>query len=599
MYTQRERTVDLNGAWKFAPDLMKRGIRQQWWKNTREAFQAFPCWDMAGLWDVEVPSAWNCAFAELKYYEGHGVYVRDFSCPELGEDEEAYLCFDGAVYAAEVWLNGVWVGKHEVGYSPWQMRVTPLLQAQNRVMVYVENIRRDDRVPGEIFDWWNDGGLIRPVSLVMVPGWHVKNFAVRTTVDETEVRVEVEVEVECRDRSAAREVEVSWPELGVSDTMYVAPEQPNCVEFSLPREDVELWAPGRARLYAVEVRTEGETVRDRVGLREVRTQGRDILLNGERVELWGACVHAEFKERGRSDSPELLDEFFALVRDMGGNFLRCAHYPYSEAFVRRADEEGVLLWEEVPAYWQGRINEPAIKALAFQMLREMIDRDKNRACVIIWSVSNECEWKNPEGDDGNYHYGIEAAALVRSLDATRLVSSAEAYVIMGKNPWDPAQGDVFEYGGAAKRHWRGSLPEEYYAAMDILAMNNYVGAFGTETPVEDLGDALRYWKRYNKPVLVSEFGCLSKLGDAREDLSVGGERRHVEIARRAYAVLEGEPWVAGASIWNLIDMRTPLHWQDFSDGLAIARYGLVDEQWRKKEVYEVVKEFCRRKLGGK
>ena len=231
------------------------------------------------------------------------------------------------------------------------------------------------------------------------------------------------------------------------------------------------------------------------------------------------------------------------------------------------------------------------------MLREMIDRDRNRASVIIWSVSNECEWKNPDGDDGNYHYGIEAAGLIRSLDPTRLVSSAEAYVLMGKNPWDPGHADEFEYAGAAKRHWRGSLPDEFYAAMDILAMNNYVGAYGQEAQVEDLRDALIFWKRYNKPVMVSEFGCLSKLGDDRDDLTVGGEKRHVEIARRAYAVIDAEPWVAGASIWNLMDYRTPLHWQDFSDRLVIGRYGLCDEQWQPKQVYGVVKEWIRRKLG--
>ncbi len=597
MYTKRERYLDLNGIWKFAPDSMKRGIRQTWWKKERGPYDAFPCWDMEGLWDMEVPSTWNCAVPELKYYEGYGVYVRDFSCEELGDDEEAYLCFDGAVYATEVWLNGVWVGKHECGYSPFQFCVTPLLQEQNRLMVYVENLRKPDRVPGEIFDWWNDGGLIRPVSLVIVPAFHVRNFAVRTRLAGEEVELEVEVEVECRDRTTAREVEILLPELQLMGKVLVSPQAPATASFRLRREQVELWAPGQPKRYEIRLRTAGETVRDMVGLREVRVEGRDILLNGERIELWGVCAHAEFKERGRSDSPRLLDEFFALVRDLGANFVRCAHYPYSDAFVRRAEEEGILLWEEVPAYWQVRMDEAPVKALAFQMLREMIDRDRNRASVIIWSVSNECEWKNPEGDDGNYRYGIEAAALVRSLDPTRLISSAEAYVIMGRNPWDPAHADQFEYAGAAQRHWRGSLPEEYYAAMDILAMNNYVGAFGENSQVEDIGPALRYWYRYNKPVMISEFGGLSKRGDQRDDLTVGGEKRHVDVARRAYAVLEGEPWVAGAAIWNLIDMRTPLHWQDFSDGLSVARYGLVDEQWQRKQVFEVVKEWCRRKLG--
>ena len=134
------------------------------------------------------------------------------------------------------------------------------------------------------------------------------------------------------------------------------------MRFALGREQVELWEAGAPRFYTVELRTAGELVSDRVGLREVRAAGQDILLNGERVHLWGACVHSEFKQRGRSDSPELLDEFFALVRDLGANFLRCAHYPYSEAFVRRAEEEGLLLWEEVALLLAGANQRPGGQA---------------------------------------------------------------------------------------------------------------------------------------------------------------------------------------------------------------------------------------------
>ncbi|HEY3376801.1 MAG TPA: glycoside hydrolase family 2 TIM barrel-domain containing protein [Armatimonadota bacterium] len=588
---------DLNGTWKFIPDPMQRGIRQQWWKNSRDPSQIFPCWDMDGLWDIQVPGTWNCLIPKLTWYEGHACYVREFSLENIPDNTEAYLCFDGANYAAEVWLNGVWVGKHACGYSPFQFRVTPLLRATNRVMVYVENIRQDDRVPGMIFDWANDGGLIRPVKLIFVPERHIENFSVHTTLAGDEAQIRVQAWFTSRDVHTHETIRVAFPELGLCAEQSVAPGEKTALTFQVPRAALQLWQPGAPTLYAIEVSCGADTVCDEIGLREIRTQGRGILLNGERIQLWGVCLHAEFKEMGRTDTPELLDELFARLHELGANFVRCAHYPYSEAFVRQADREGFLLWEEVPAYWQPRMPEPAVKSLAFQMMGEMIDRDLNRASVIIWSVSNECAWKNPESDIGdNYHYGIECAHYVRSLDPSRLISSAEGQVVMSDTPWSPADVDQFRYSGADHRSWRPSLPDAYFDAMDVIAMNCYVGAFGHE-PVESLEDALAVFYPYNKPVMMSEFGCVSRRGDTREDLTVGGERRHVDVVRRAYEVFARTPWMSGAAIWNFLDMRTPLHWEDFVPGGARGLYGIVDKDWQPKQAFYVVQEYCRRFLG--
>ncbi|HEY3378050.1 MAG TPA: glycoside hydrolase family 2 TIM barrel-domain containing protein [Armatimonadota bacterium] len=590
MFTTRESSLDLNGTWKFIPDPMLRSQRQQWWKKERDPHAIFPCWDMDGLWDIQVPGAWNCLISELTWYEGYGLYVKEFTLPEIPVGYEAYLCFDGAVYSTEVWLNGAWVGLHPCGYSPFHFRVTPFLQTQNRLMVLAENVRKDERVPGSIFDWANDGGLIRPVKLILVPERHVEDFTVATRLEGDTVAITVDACFTSRDQSTPAALRVNFPELGLAATQTVCAGEHAVFTFYLPRTAVTLWAPGQPQLYTIAVSCDDEVVRDEVGLREIRAEGRDILLNGERIQLWGVCVHSEFKAMGRTDTPELLDEFFALVHDLGVNYLRCAHYPYSEAFVRRADREGLLLWEEVPAYWQVRINEPDTKALALQMMREMIERDHNRASVIIWSVSNECEWQNPEGPDGNYQYGIECAQMIRQLDPTRLISAAEGNVVMSKTPWTPASSDQFGYEGEARRAWRPSLPDEFFAAMDIIAMNCYVGSYG-EQAVEDLADALAVWYPFNKPVLLSEFGCVSRRGDERNDLTVGGERRHVDIIRRAYAVMADTPWLAGASIWSLMDYRTPLHWEGFlEDGGAVGPFGLCDRQFQPKQAYFAVKE---------
>ncbi|MHB9023025.1 MAG: glycoside hydrolase family 2 protein [Armatimonadota bacterium] len=596
MYTNRTGVVDLNGEWKFIPDPMQRAKRQQWWAHERDPYELFPCWDMDGLWDIQVPGTWNCQFRELTWYEGHGLYAREFELPAIPDGMEAYLCFDGANYASEVWLNGVWVGKHECGYSPFQFRVTPLVQQQNRLMVYVENIRKDDRVPGMIFDWANDGGLIRPVKLILVPERHIEQFNVRTSMDGDDVVISIAAWFESRDRETPAAILVNIPALSLWGELEVTAGARALFTFILPGNRIELWEPGNPALYTIEVRCGDDLVCDEVGFREIRTEGRDILLNDKRIELWGVCTHAEFKEMGRTDTPELLDEFFAMMHDLGINYIRCAHYPYSEAFIRRADREGFLLWEEVPAYWQARINEPAVKALALQMMSETIDRDINRASVIIWSVSNECEWKNPEGDQGdNYHYGIECAQMIRQLDPSRLISAAEGNIIMNPKPWKPKDGDRLAYAHKDQHPWRISLPDAFFDAMDIIAINNYCGSYGQQ-PVEDLEEILQLWYDFNKPVVISEFGCSSCRGDDRDNMTVGGEKRHVEIVRRAYEVFLRTPWLSGASIWNFVDNRTPLHWEAFLPEGGHGPFGITDAQWRPKQVYYVVKEYCRRLL---
>ncbi|MHB9133779.1 MAG: glycoside hydrolase family 2 protein [Armatimonadota bacterium] len=590
MFTQRDNTLSLNGEWYFVPDPMQRGMQQKWWKNERPENQLFPCWDFDGMWRIQVPSTWCTAFEKLAFYEGYACYVKDFTCDELPEGEDAFLCFDGANYTAEIWINGIWVGKHQCGYSPFQYRITPLLQKQNRIMVYVENLRKEDRVPGMIYDWHNDGGIIRPVKIVFAPEKHIENFQIRTALEGDEVVIAAVAWFTSRDERAEETITITIPELGLSGEERVYPGEKTFITFRIPKEEVSLWAPGNPKLYTVEVSCGEDIARDEVGLREIKTRGQEILLNDEPIKLWGLATHSEFKHMGRADTPELLDEFFTAIHDLGCNFVRCAHYPFSDAFVRKADQEGILLWEEVPAYWQVRMYEPEVMPLAFQMMREMIDRDLNRASVIIWSVSNECEWKNPEGDDGNWRYGIECAQLVRDMDPTRLISSAETHVLMNDTPWNPAHADDFSYEQQQRHAWRPSLPDEYYAAMDILAMNNYADPGVAE--VDRIDVTVRVFAPYNKPLMMSEFGSVSLRGV--EGNGYASESFHAQVARNFYDSIEAHPTLAGAAIWNFCDIRSPIQWQWFGSGLGVFRYGLTDENWQPKAVYQVVKEFCRK-----
>ena len=584
MFTHNRPHHALNGMWKFCPDPMQRCRRQQWWKHAAKPNDLFPCWDPAGLWEIQVPGTWKTQFDELRWYDGHAVYLLDFTLAETPEDCEAYLVFDGVVYSADVYLNGHCVGQHQWGYSPFSYRVTEMLQRENRLFVLVENLLQANRVPGEIFDWNNDGGIINPVKLVFVPRIFVENFRTATHLDGDEVVIDIEVMLQSRNAEARETVSVSIPELELSASTAVTPGQTGQVSFRIPREHITLWSPETPQLYRTELATRWETIADDIGYREIRTEDGQILLNGAPLRLYGVSVHAEFPGTGRTATPQGMALLLARAKELGVNFLRCAHYPYAESFGRALDQAGLLWWEEVPAYWLRNMDQPEQTQRACGMLRETILRDWNRASLIIWSVSNECCYRNPADlNDNNYPYWFTAVPMVRTLDPTRLISCAEAGNFVSVRPvWNPAQADEFDRRVSEVECWRLGHSDDWYNLFDILAGNVYVGSGEAATAYRRFVELL---KPFHKPLMLSEFGSMSLLGADLPPDRLGSEARHGTIIKEAYASFAELPEIVAYSPWCLMDIRVPLHWRWYNQGKAVFRYGFCDEHGDKKTVF--------------
>jgi len=593
MFTHDRPGLDLNGVWKFCPDPMQRCRRQQWWRNPAKPNGIFPCWDVDGLWDIRVPGTWKTQYEQLKWYDGHAMYLKDFEA-ELPPGHEALLAFDGIVYASQIYLNGQLVGEHDWGYSPFQVRVTETLRRRNRLFVLVENLGRKDRVPGEIHDWNNDGGIINGVKLVFVPVTHIHNFRVATRIENSAAHLSFELWLASRDTQAVEPVEIAVPELGVRLSVTASAGAKATAGVAVPLGKIELWSPENPKLYRVELRTRHETIRDDVGFREMRTDGREILLNGQPLRLYGICVHAEFKDTGRTATPEGIELMIRSARELGVNFLRCAHYPYAEIFGRAMDRAGLLWWEEVPAYWLSNMHEEGQTRLACGMLADTIRRDWNRASLIVWSVSNECCWRNPENPrENNYAYWFKAVPLVRELDPSRLVSCAEAGNMISVKPvWAPGQADEFDRAVEDAESWRPGHTDEWYALFDLLGANLYVN---------DLAEAevayprfVEMFRRYNKPLILSEFGSMSLRGAAVAADQLGSEARHAALLRGTYRILARLPELIGYCPWCLTDIRVPIHWRWYNQGKGVFRYGVMDETYAKKAtVFAALQEGIR------
>lgn len=172
-------------------------------------------------------------------------------------------------------------------------------------------------------------------------------------------------------------------------------------------------------LLDVELRHGGEVLRERIGLREIRTEGTRILLNGEDLVLCCVCVHEDDPLAGRCTDEADIARRIAHARELGANFLRLAHYPHDKRVARRCDEAGLLLWAEIPVYWAIAFDNPATLADAGNQLAELIARDANRASIILWGIGNE----NADSD-ARLAFMASLAQAARAADPSRLVTAA-------------------------------------------------------------------------------------------------------------------------------------------------------------------------------
>lgn len=548
--------VSLDGDWHFAIDPYDTCLRARWFEE--EYFDAdgrrLPIDFSFEEWETTpVPGCWNTAAEQWLWYEGSAVYFRTFEwAPDAEPGERVFLHFAGANYAAYVFLNGEYLGWHAGGSTPFSFEVTRGLAAINRVLVVVNDTRQPDRVPTDNTDWFNYGGLHRSVELVRVPSSFVRRASVALRPDGSFSTLDVEVEV---DGDPTGQATLSVPELGIHHEFELTGPT---TRTSMPARP-ELWGLGNPKLYDVAISLGADTWTDRIGFREIRVEGTDVLLNGQRVFLKGVSQHEESIERGRSLSPDDIRHNLAQARAMGCNYVRLAHYPHSAATARIADEIGMLLWEEVPVYWAIDFANPATLADAANQLTELIRRDANRASVVIWSVGNE----NPD-TDARLAFMAALAQLARRLDPTRPVTAACLV--------DPSGPEIAD-----------RLAEH----LDIIGVNEYYGWY--EPDFAKLPQLFAN-SRPTKPVIVSEFGAdaVSGLRGATDEMFT--EDNQLWIYQQQIATLRQIGYIKGLSPWILYDFRCPR--RAHAKQGYYNRKGLLDaSRTRPKLAYHAMREF--------
>ena len=521
---------------------------------------------------LKVPGDWNTQVPELFNYEGVVWYQRDFDAqPKPGT--RTFLHIGAANYRSHAWVNQKRVCDHEGGFTPFDCEVTAVLHAgSNFVVIAVDATRMVDGIPSVGIDWFNYGGLTRDVSLVTVPESFIDDYDVhlahrsRFEPGNTELNGYVHV----LGASTGTAVTLDIPEAGVKTTLKT--DADGNAPFSVKAGRLTLWSPESPKLYKVRLASGEDSLTDEIGFRDIRVDGTRILLNGKAIFLQGANMHAEAPIRGgRANTDQDVATIFRYLKDMNANFVRLAHYPHDERMTRVADREGAMVWSEIPLWQHISFEKPEVYAKAVAMLKEMIRRDRNRASVIFWSVSNETP-NNPT----RTKFLTDLANEARTLDPTRLITSA----IIGPRP-KPGSAEMINN-------------DPLCDALDVVGQNEYIGWY--ELTPED-ADNMR-WTLPQKPIIMSEFGAEAKYGNHGATNQRWTEEQQVYVFQHQFVMLNKIPQLRGMSPWILTDFRSPTrNIPKLQDGYN--RKGLISEDGKKKQSFDLFQKVYREHSVGK
>ena len=554
-------TIDLNGAWRAIVDPFDNGkssfFRNEKQRNKGErveySFDASPV--------INVPGDWNTQRENLMFYEGPVWYRREFIYHKRA-NTRVFVYFGAVDYQSTVYLNGEKLGEHEGGFTAFNFEATSVLRdGDNFLIVEVSNARRADAVPALKFDWWSYGGITRDVMLVEVPAVFVQDYSVQLARGSQN---EIAGWVQLNGVQSPQKITLEIPEAGVQEMMTA--DAAGRASFHLTAK-LELWSPAHPKLYDIVVKSGNDTIHDQIGFRTIEVRGANILLNGKPIFLRGISMHEEapFRE-GRAFSPEDAQTLLGWVKDLGCNFVRFAHYPHNENEVRLADRMGLLVWSEIPVYWDIDWSNPSTLTNAQAQLRDEIARDHNRAAIILWSLSNETPVK-PE----RLMFLKALAQEARELDSTRLITSAMNHV-------DDTSADV------------RTISDPLGEVLDVLSINEYLGWYWGR--VED-ADKMQWKSTWNKPLIVSEFGGGAPFGRHGDADEIWTEEYQQNLYQHQLGMIERIPNLAGLSPWVLMDFRSPARMlpgvQDYHN-----RKGLISNRGQRKLAFYTLQNFYKK-----
>lgn len=550
VYTDYRKKESLDGMWGFTPDVFRSITRKNLFTATGkdEQGRAVPMdLDFSALDQVPVPGCWNCLDDRYWLYEGEAIYSRTFIYTRESEHERVILRIGAANYECRIWLNGNLIARHQGGFTPFYAELTGKLRELNHIVITVNNRREIEQVPSMNYDWFNYGGITRSVELFRLPGVFIKDFTVSLVPDGTYKKIEMKMKIDSP--QAGLRCRFSIEELGVYRE--VITDEHGSAECIVQAEP-ELWSCEKPKLYEVGAQCGEDHVRDKVGFREIKCVGKDVLLNGRKIYLKGVCCHEESKLKGRIQTDEERLEILNTAREMGCNILRLTHYPHSERMAVLADRMGMMLWEEIPVYWALDFENPETYDNAKNQMKELILRDRNRASVVIWSVGNE----NPD-TRARLDFMKGLLDTCKELDPARLTSAA---CLVDVNTM--------------------CVKDRLAEFVDVVAFNEYYGWYYRD--YEGVRVILDHTKM-DKPMVITETGAGAKAGHHGGSEELFTEEHQEKVYENQIRYTDGR--VQGMFPWVLYDFLSPIRKHPMQGGMNSKGLVAMDKEKRKKAFF--------------
>ena len=562
--------VSLCGEWQFRTDLQNAGTKENWQTSSASG---------EGWRTVTVPHTWQIetAFAN---YRGVAWYWRSFDVPPRWPSFAVRVEFEAVFHTATVWVNGLLVGEHaRKGYTAFTLDITHALhEGRNNIAVRVDNAFNSHMLPRrDSSDWANDGGIFRPVQVLITPKTFVERVDVDADLDLESGDGKIAISAYVRNTgkepwggTAAFQIvdEESFATVLEHSPKHKFSVSPGAVEkltFAATLPNAKFWHFDHPHLYRLEFSISGPSDAHRFtttfGVRKLEVKDAAFYLNGERVRLMGVeRMAGSNPEFGMAEPEEWIVHDHAEMKQLNCIFTR-VHWPQDRRVLDYCDRHGILMQTEVPSWggatFDGMKDEPDADVMenGLEQLREMIARDRNHPSVVVWGLCNEIEGQNPPA----YKFAKRMLDEAKRLDPGRLCSYASNSL--------------------------GSTPQRDVAGlMDFIETNEYYGTWAPGTA----DDAARNLDEihsafHDKPIVISEYGYCACTPDRPE-----GDDQRMEILRSHDAAFRSKDFVGGAIFFCYNDYRT--HVGDRGAGPLRQRvHGVVDIYGTHKPSYEILR----------
>lgn len=556
--TPSRTVIDLGGSWNFKAD-DGSGMEKKWYDSKlTEALQ------------MPVPASYNDLTENLDLRDHYGwvFYQRPLDIPRILKDERVLLRFDAVTHHAKIYINGELIGEHRGGFLPFEVEVPEKFRSgESLLTVAVDNVIDYTTLPvggkanmlggliggvneeeGEEvkkqnnpnFDFFNYAGITRPVHLVATPKDYIEDIILTSDINGEDATIHYDIKTTGDGPVAVKVLDREGAVVGSATG----------ASGSIPVPGVHKWQPGEGYLYDVVVSYKDDEYTEPFGIRSIRVDGSRFLINEKPFYFKGYGKHEDTFPNGRGFNPAMNAKDISIMKWQGANSFRTSHYPYSEEMMRLCDREGIVVIDETTAVgvnlqFGGGANfggerigtydkEHGVQTFEAhkQVIHDLIARDKNHACVVLWSIANEPD----SASEGAYEYFKPLFDLARAEDPQKrpvtLVSVQQ---------------------GSPQKDVSGELS-------DVICLNRYYGwYFGApdlKKPEALLRKELAYWDTLGKPVIFTEYGADTVMGLHDTTPVMYTEEYQVDYYKMNNKVFDEFDCVAGEQVWNFADFAT-------------------------------------------